>query len=177
MLTLTNLIDDVKCYEIVRQLRWPDGVCCPKCGSKETTKRGKDERQSARQRYCCNSCEKQFDDLTDSVFAGRHQPLRVWIACLYLMGLNVSNQQIAQELDLHKDDVHEMTTILRQAIVDKKPEVQLSGTIECDEVYVTAGHKGQPEMVKKKGVKGVGESSKGFGGAARSKLKNRRSLG
>ena len=41
-------------------------------------------------RYCCNSCNSDFDDLTDSIFSGRHQPLRVWIACLYLMGLNVA---------------------------------------------------------------------------------------
>ena len=44
--------------------------------------------------------------LTDSLSIGgvRHQPLRTWIACLYLMGLNLSNQQIAQELSLHKDE-------------------------------------------------------------------------
>ena len=29
-------------------------------------------------------------DLTDTVFEGHHQPLRVWILCLYLMGLNLS---------------------------------------------------------------------------------------
>jgi len=66
------------------------------------------------------------------------------------MGLNLSNQQIAQELDLHKDDVHQMKTQLRQAIVNHQPEVQLSGEVEFDEVYVTAGHKGQPAAVKKK---------------------------
>ena len=48
---------------------------------------------------------------------GRHQPLRVWIGCLYLMGLNLSHQQIAQELDLHKDDVHAMTPQLRCSLL------------------------------------------------------------
>jgi hypothetical protein len=33
----------------------------------------------------------------------------VWILCLYFMGLNLSNHQIAQELDLNKDDAHQMT--------------------------------------------------------------------
>lgn len=68
------------------------------------------------------------------------------------MGLNLSNRQIAQELDLDEDDVHDMTAQLRQGIVDGKPEVQLSGEVECDEVYVTAGHKGNPEAVRKKGA-------------------------
>ena len=176
MITLTNLIDDAKCYALVRQFRWPDGVICLHCESKNINKRGKDEIQPERQRYSCQDCGKQFDDLTDSIFAKRHQPLKIWVACLYLMGLNLSNQQIAQELGLHRDDVHKMTSELRQAIVDKKITVELSGEVEFDEVYITAGHKGQPEAVKKKGVKAAVENSKGFGGGVRSKRKSRRSL-
>ena len=66
------------------------------------------------------------------------------------MGLNLSNHQIAKELDLNKDDVQQMTSQLRSGIALNKPEVQLSGAVECDEVYVIAGHKGKPEVVKKK---------------------------
>ncbi len=93
------------------------------------------------------------------------------------MGLNLSNQQIAQELGLHKDDVHQMTGELRKAVADKRPEVELSGTVEFDEVYVTAGHKGQPESLKKKAAKGGGGSSKGFGDVGRSKKRSPRSSG
>ena len=39
---------------------------------------------------------------------------------------------------------------LRQGIVDRRPDVVLEGEVECDEVYVVAGHKGHPEAVKKK---------------------------
>ncbi len=74
------------------------------------------------------------------------------MVCLYLMGLNLSNEQIAQELDLNKDDVHQMTAQLRSGVVDLKPEPMLEGTVECDEVYIVAGHKGHPEAVKKKGA-------------------------
>ena len=70
--------------------------------------------------------------------------------CLYFMGLNLSNEQIAQELDLNNDDAQKMTTQLREGIVERKPKVTLSGEVECDEVYVVAGHKGKPEEVKKK---------------------------
>jgi hypothetical protein len=79
-------------------------------------------------------------------------------------------------LDLDKDDVYQMTMQLRQGIVDNKSEVQLSREVECDEVYVTAGHKGQPEIVKKKGVKGGGTASKEFGVVALSKKKSHPSL-
>ncbi len=176
-LNLTHLIDDGKCYETVRQMRWTTGVCCPKCKSSEVNKRGKDETQPARQRYQCKTCNANFDDLTDTIFAGHHQPLRMWILCLYLMGLNLSNRQIAQELDLDKDVVQDMTTQLREGIEQSKPEVNLSGSVECDEVYVTAGHKGNPEEVKKKGVKEGVIASRGFGGGGHLRKKNHPSSG
>ena len=90
------------------------------------------------QHYYCKSCKRYFDDLTNTVFAGHHRPLKVWIACLYLMRLNVSNSQIAQELDLCVSDAHHMTTVLRNGVVDRKPEVILDGEVEFDEVYIVA---------------------------------------
>jgi transposase-like protein len=150
MLNILNLIDDARCFETVRAMRWPQGVTCPHCHSPQITKQGHDESQPERQKYECNACRKRFDDLTGTIFAGHHQPLRVWMLCLYFMGLNLSNEQIAHELDLNSDDAQKMTTQLREGIVERKPEVTLSGEVECDEVYVVAGHKGHPEEVKKK---------------------------
>jgi len=68
-------------------------------------RRGFDEKESAKQRYECKDCGKRFDDLTGTIFSGHHQPLKVWILCLYFMGLNLSNDQIAKELDLNRSDV------------------------------------------------------------------------
>ena len=99
-LTLLLLMDDQKCFAEVRRMRWPDGVRCVACGSNRVAKRGFDETQKDRQRYHCSDCEREFDDLTGTIFAGHHQPLRVWILCLYFMGLNLSNAQIGQELGL-----------------------------------------------------------------------------
>src|SRR5271166_5052014 len=141
MINIKNLIDDAKCFETVRQLRWPNGVTCPRCTSQHVTKNGSDETQPHRQRYRCQNGHRGFDDLTETIFAGHHQSLSTWILCLYFMGLNLSNQQIAAELDLGVSDVQEMTSQLREGIVVHRPEVQLSGTVECDEAYVVAGHK------------------------------------
>jgi transposase-like protein len=117
---LKHLLDDRKCYETIRQLRWPEGTKCPGCGSSEIKKRGFHSRQAYRQRYVCHACHQQFDDLTDTIFEGHHQPLHTWILCLYLMGLNLSNEQIAQELDLPGGDAQAMTSQLRAGIVAKK---------------------------------------------------------
>lgn len=85
------LIDNAKCFEIVRNIRWPDGIRCPDCGSANISKRGFHNRQAHRQRYRCKDCRGHFDDLTDTIFEGHHQPLQVWGLCLYFMGLNLSN--------------------------------------------------------------------------------------
>jgi hypothetical protein len=44
-----------------------------------------------------------------------------------------------------------MATQLREGIVVRQPEVMLNGEVECDEVYVVAGHQGHPEAVREKG--------------------------
>ena len=85
------------------------------------------------------------------VLAGRHQPLRVWVLCLYFMGLNLSNRQIALELGLDASDTQIMTEQLRQGLVAKVPDAALEGEVEIDEVYVVAGHKGHPAAVAKGG--------------------------
>ena len=93
---LSALLDDAKCFALVRQHRWPDGVCCPACASSAVIRDGCDDRQRSRQRYRCKACSGRFDDLTGTVLAGHHQPLRVWVLCLYLIPA-----RIAADLFLH----------------------------------------------------------------------------
>src|SRR3712207_5221788 len=152
LVNLSALIDDAKCFAVVRQHRWPEGVRCPACGGAGVARDGHDDTQPNRQRYRCKGCAGRFDDLTGTVLAGHHQPLRVWVVCLYLMGLNLSNRQIARELDLGASDVQAMTEALRAGLAAEAPPVRLAGEVEIDEVYVVAGHKGQPAAVAKGGA-------------------------
>ena len=151
LVSLSGLLDDAKCFALVRQHRWPGGVRCPGCESSMVIRDGHDDTQLHRQRFRCKACAVRFDDLTGTVLAGHHQPLRVWVLCLYFMGLNLSNRQIAAELDLCTLDVQAMTEQLHDGLVSRAPEVVLSGEVEVDEVYVVAGHKGQSEEVAKRG--------------------------
>jgi len=177
LINLSGLMDDAKCFAFVRQQRWPDGVQCSGCGSPAVVRDGCDDTQPARQRYRCKACASRFDDLTDTVLAGHHQPLRVWVLCLYFMGLNLSNQQIAKELGLCRSDVQVMTEQLRRGLAAKTPEVTLKGEVEIDEVYVVAGHKGQPAAVAKRGGSGAAASWQARRDAARWKRTSRPSSG
>jgi transposase-like protein len=128
MINIQHLIDGAKCFEVVRQLRWPNGVRCPDGGAALVNKRGFHTQQAHRQRYECQACGHQFDDLSGTIFEGPHQPVRVWMLCLYCMGLNLSNEQMAAELDLAVGDVQTMTTQWREGIAVKQKPVQLKPT-------------------------------------------------
>ena len=69
----------------------PDAAATPWYGTAATTRSRTGNATGLR-------CAGRFDDLTGTVLAGHHQPLRVWVLCLYFMGLNLSNRQIALEL-------------------------------------------------------------------------------
>jgi transposase-like protein len=120
LIRLYDIVDDRLCYEKVRELRWSEGITCPHCGSSSYRRHGHHNSSEHRYRYYCKACERYYDDLTATVFEGHHQPLKVWILCLYLMGLNLSNRQISQELALSESDTYQMATRLRSGIVEKK---------------------------------------------------------
>jgi transposase-like protein len=177
LVNLAALIDDAKCFALIRQQRWPDGVRCPTCDSAAVARHGRDDTQPQRQRYRCTACGSRFDDLTGTVLAGHHRPLRVWVVCLYLMGLNLSNRQIAQELGLGVRDVQAMTEHLRAGLAAKTPAVVLDGTVEVDEVYVVAGHKGNSAAVAKKAARGGGGGSRAHPAVAHWPKRSRRFSG
>ena len=52
-------------------------------------------------------------------------------------------------MGLNEDDTHRMATQLRTEIIASEPTPVLSAEVECDEVYVVAGHKGNPDAVQK----------------------------
>src|SRR3954463_2879170 len=176
LVNLSALLDDAKCFALVRQHRWPEGVRCPGCGSDAVIRNGCDDTQPHRQRYRCKACAGRFDDLTGTMLAGHHQPLRVWVLCLYLMGLNLSHRQIAQELSLDAPDVQATPEQLRQGLLARAPVAKREGTAEVDEVYRVAGPKGQPREVEKRGGRDGVAGFQARRDAARWRRRNRPSL-
>jgi len=79
--------------------------------------------------------------------------------------------KIARKLDLNKDDVQAMVLQLREGSVEHKPAARLESIVECDEVYIVAGHKGQPSGVKKcrKGRRNCLKGDRGRGTLAKEK--------
>jgi hypothetical protein len=63
------------------------------------------------------------------------------------------------------------------ATAAKAPAVRLDGDVEVDEVYLVAGHKGQPAAVAKRGGSGGGAAWRVRRDAARWRRTNRLSSG
>ena len=78
-------------------------------------------------------------------------------------GLNLSNRQTALELGLDVSDTQATTEQLRRGLVARVPAVELQGEVEIDEVYVMAGHKGQPGAVPKGAARAVPQAGKRAG--------------
>ena len=118
-LQLHKLLDELRCYEILRGIRWSEGVCCVSCGGVVVVKNGVSGSEGCCQHYKCTSCGSKFDDLSGTIFSGSHQGLTSWITCLYLMNLNVSMLQIGKELEISEDTAQHMCGLIREGVVKK----------------------------------------------------------
>ena len=83
LVNLSGLMDDAKCFAFVRHRRWPEGIRCPARDNDAVIRDGCDDTQPCWQSHRCKAGAGRFDDLTGTVLAGHHQPLRVWVLCLY----------------------------------------------------------------------------------------------
>src|SRR5258707_15849188 len=80
---LMRLMDDgdtqEECRAIIEELRWKDGIRCPRCNSDKIS------RIQIRLQYDCYSCRYQFSVTSGTIFHDSHLPLPKWFAATYLM--------------------------------------------------------------------------------------------
>ena len=69
---------DDKCREVLEELRWPQGIRCPRCKSKKVS------RIEKRSQFDCDQCRYQFSTLSGTIFHDTHLPLRKWFMAIYL---------------------------------------------------------------------------------------------
>lgn len=151
--SFTRLLDEAECYQQLRQLRWPDGkVLCPYCGSGRITKSWPYFRELACLRYQCDFCRISFNDKTGTIFEESKLPLSAWFFGFYLAQLSQSISTIARELPCDYRTAHRIVWLVREEVVCLEAGRILKGTVEVDEIYTTAGHKGQAHGGGSKGL-------------------------
>jgi hypothetical protein len=81
-----------------------------------------------------------------------------WILATFLLCLSCSSQRIARELGVHIRTSYRWCWWLRNAALSYEMQRQLEGTVEADDLYHTAGNKGQ---AKQGGKKALGRRARG----------------
>jgi len=105
-------------------------------------------------RYRCKekNCRRTFNDLTGTLLDGSKRSLMHWILATFLLCLSCSSRRIARELGGHGRTSYRWCWWLRNAALAYEMERQLAGTVEADELYHTAGQKGQAQGGGKKAL-------------------------
>ena len=121
-----------ECRKVLEELRWPNGVACPRCGSL------KHQHDTKRNTYDCAGCGYQFSVLAGSVFHDTKLPLRKWFVATYLMcesKKGMSANQLKRTLGVSYKTAWYLCHRIRVAMGDvaRSP---LSGTVETDETFV-----------------------------------------
>jgi len=122
----------IKCEEHLTQMRWPNGVVCPRCGSKHLI-----YMQSRRKWQC--ECRYQFSVTAKTVFHKTHIDLPRWMMAVWLMchsPKGVSSKQIERELGVTYKTAWYMTKRIRKAMVNNQLNTKLSGIVEIDDAVV-----------------------------------------
>ena len=136
--------DDGTSIEFLRDLRWEDGVYCPRCRSFKITKQGrqgKTRRQSQIRRYKCKKCKLKFNDLTGTIFAKKKLPLGEMLYILANLDKK-SVKRFSEELSHKRDGITRLSREFRENLAKNTPDPILSGEVEIDEMYIHAGNKG-----------------------------------
>lgn len=127
-----------KCREYLEDLRWPNGVYCPRCHCDSISKIEK------RGQWECNdkSCRYQFSVTAGTVFHDSHLPLWKWFLAIYLIGESkkgISSKQLQRTLGVSYKTAWYLGHRVRSAMEEDSP-VPLEGIVEIDETWI-GGHK------------------------------------
>ena len=134
LIQLTRMFpDEVAARHWFEAARWPDGRCCPKCGSVKTA-----EVPSARPMpYHCGDCREYFSVKTGTVTQSSKLPLLKWVFAIYLMSTNlkgVSSMKLHRDIGVTQKTAWMMAQKIRQGWIDGSGP--LSGRVEVDETYI-----------------------------------------
>lgn len=129
---MTHFHSEEACMEALEDLRWPDGVQCPRCQHQSVS------RIYNRNQFDCNSCRYRFSVTSGTIFHDSHLPLPKWFATIYMMvesKKGVSANQVKRTLKVSYKTAWYLCHRIRAAMTELNAE-KLSGIVEVDETWI-----------------------------------------
>jgi len=154
---IAYLQDDLKAADYLRQLRWPDGVTWPRCGSAAVESRERCDHglQRCNGVHCAARLGQQFamcTDWTSAIFEeSKLRPLE-WLLVIGLWPWKLNATEIAAAADIQERTAQRCINLLDGGIDETyhlDPTRQLEHQVEADECYQSAGSQGQPREVER----------------------------
>ncbi len=127
--------DEHRCVEILREIRWPAGVECIKCGSRDVVRDGL--RKSEYQLYECTSCASYFTDRSGTPFGGSKLPLRVWFLTAFLMQFDFSVRRLSEATGVSYRNFYYLAKKLKHSDYRDAITMKLNRTVSVNESLVT----------------------------------------
>lgn len=124
--------DADNCTTFLAQLRWPDGVECPKCEGKELS------YLSTRRLWKCKACKKQFSVKAGSIMEDSPIGLDRWMAAIWLIANaknGISSCELARSLGMTQKSAWFVLHRIRKAMQSGSLN-KLCGEVEVDETYI-----------------------------------------
>src|SRR5205807_7272293 len=122
---------DERCRAYLEELRWPNGVICPRCEGTTIS------RIVKRNQFDCDSCRYQFSVTAGTLFHDSHLPLFKWFLAVYLMAeskKSISAKQLQRMLRVSYKTAWYLEHRIRDAMGDDDQPL-LRGAVEADETY------------------------------------------
>jgi transposase-like protein len=117
--------------------RWPNGVVCPRCGSKRPY-----ELKTMKFKWECPDCSEsgyRFSNIAGTIFENTNVDLRQWFRVIHLMLTSkkgMSARQIHRYMGFGSyKTAWYMCHRIRAALVEKAAD-KLGGVVEVDETYI-----------------------------------------
>lgn len=135
-MTLVELIamfpDDASAEQWFTEVRWPDGVVCPRCESDNIN----DRNTHPTMRYRCRSCRKYFSVKTGTVMESSKLGCQKWALALYLYNTEIkgiSSMKVHRALGVTQKTAWYLGHRVRDCWEELNPE--FVGPVEADEAY------------------------------------------
>jgi transposase-like protein len=159
------------CKTLLRDLRWPDGVKCPRCGRAERVYalKARPFHWACKNPDCGKRDGYRFSVITKTIFENTNYPLRTWFQVIYLM---TQSKKGISALQIHRQirsgdyrTAWYMLQRVRAAMQDNEFS-KLMGTVEVDETYI-GGKDRKRHASKRSGKRGTSGKIPVIGAIAR----------